>query len=73
MFQGIIHSIAVLLVETRREVDEVRELLGIAREYASALRIEIKRKEYKDDPKRAAELAAYLRTARCSRFTSRCP
>ena len=60
MFQGIIHSIAVLLVETRREVDEVRELLGIAREYASALRIEIKRKEYKDDPKRAAELAAYF-------------
>ena len=60
MFQGIIHSIAVLLVESRREVDEVRELLGIAREYASALRIEIKRKEFKDDPKRAAELAAYF-------------
>jgi hypothetical protein len=37
----------MLLVESRREVDEVRELLGIAREYAVALRIEIKRKEYK--------------------------
>ena len=60
LFTAIIHSIAVLLVESRREVDEVRELLGIAREYAIALRIEIKRKEYKDDMKRQAELAAYF-------------
>ena len=60
LFQGIIHAVAVLLVESRREVDEVRELLGIAREYAVALRIEMKRKEHKEDPKRAAELAAYF-------------
>ena len=60
LFVSIIHSIAVLLVESRREVDEVRELLGIAREYAVALRIEIKRKEFKDDMNRQAELAAYF-------------
>ena len=41
-------------------MDEVRELLGIAREYAVALRIEMKRKEHKEDPVRAAELAAYF-------------
>jgi coatomer protein complex subunit alpha (xenin) len=60
LFVSIIHSITVLLVESRREVDEVRELLGIAREYATALRIEIKRKEFKDDMNRQAELAAYF-------------
>ena len=60
LFQSIIHSVCVLLVESRREVDEVRELLGIAREYAAALRIEMKRKELKEDPVRNAELAAYF-------------
>jgi len=60
LFTAIIHNIALLLVESRREVDEVRELLGIAREYAIALRIEMKRKETKDDVNRQAELAAYF-------------
>ena len=60
LFQSIIHSVCVLLVESRREVDEVRELLGIAREYAAALRIEMKRKELKEDLVRNAELAAYF-------------
>mmetsp|Transcript_6188 Transcript_6188/g.15793 ORF Transcript_6188/g.15793 Transcript_6188/m.15793 type:complete len:347 (+) Transcript_6188:137-1177(+) len=62
LFVSIIHSIAVLLVESRREVDEVKELLSIAKEYAVALRIEIKRKEFKDDASmnRQAELAAYF-------------
>jgi coatomer protein complex subunit alpha (xenin) len=60
VFQSIIHSTCVLLVESRREVDEVKELVSIAREYACALRVEMKRKEYKEDPIRAAELAAYF-------------
>jgi len=42
-----VHSSCVLLVESRREVDEVKELVGIAKEYVCALRIEIKRKEFK--------------------------
>lgn len=41
-----------VVVETRKEVDDVKELLTIAREYCNALRIEIKRKEEKDDPSR---------------------
>lgn len=60
LFQSIVHSSCVLLVESRREVDEVKELVGIAKEYMCALRIEIKRKEFKEDPNRAAELAAYF-------------
>ena len=61
LFVNIIHSITLLSVETRREVDEVKELLAIARDYAVALRIELNRKEVaKSDPNRAAELAAYF-------------
>jgi len=60
-FVNIIHSITLLSVETRREVDEVKELMQIARDYAVALRIEIARKEVaKTDANRAAELAAYF-------------
>ena len=33
---------------------------GTCREYNIALRIELKRKEIRDDPKRVAELAAYF-------------
>lgn len=60
LFQSIIHSVCVLVVESRREVDETKELLSIAREYAAALRIEMKRKEHKEEPVRNAELAAYF-------------
>ena len=60
LFQGIIHATCVLFVDSRREVDETRELVSIAREYACALRVEMKRKEHKEDPTRAAELAAYF-------------
>lgn len=51
-----------MVVESRREVDEVKELLGIAKEYTLALRIELKRKEpaLKDDLLRQSELAAYF-------------
>jgi coatomer protein complex subunit alpha (xenin) len=42
-------------------VDEVKELLGICKEYHIALRCELKRKELReDDVARAAELAAYF-------------
>eukprot|EP00850_Spirogloea_muscicola_P013255 SM000089S23811 [mRNA] locus=s89:157950:162915:- [translate_table: standard] len=59
-FLAILHMIPLVVVDSRKEVDEVKELLGIAKEYALALRIELKRKEMKDDPIRTAELAAYF-------------
>lgn len=60
VFQGILHGITLLVVETRKEVDDVRELVTVARDYTLALKIELKRKEAKDDPVRQAELAAYF-------------
>lgn len=60
LFQGILHSVTLLVVETRKEVDDVRELITVARDYTLALKIELKRKEMKDDAARQAELAAYF-------------
>mmetsp|Transcript_18514 Transcript_18514/g.51859 ORF Transcript_18514/g.51859 Transcript_18514/m.51859 type:complete len:1226 (-) Transcript_18514:342-4019(-) len=60
LFEQILHTIPMLVVESRKEVDEVKELLTIAKNYCVALKIEIKRKEFKDDMKRTAELAAYF-------------
>lgn len=59
-FTSLLHLIPLLVVSSRKEVDDVKELHTIAREYTNALRIEIKRKEFKDDPVRQAELAAYF-------------
>jgi len=62
LFLDILHTIPVVVVDSRKEVDEVKELLGIAKEYALALRIELKRKEpaLKDDSQRQSELSAYF-------------
>lgn len=59
-FDDILHSIPLLVVDSRKEADEVKELLTIARDYNIALRVELKRREVKDQPLRAAELAAYF-------------
>ena len=48
------------MVDSRKEAEEVKELLNIARDYNIALRCEIKRREAKDNLARAAELAAYF-------------
>ncbi|KAH7297052.1 hypothetical protein KP509_26G051100 [Ceratopteris richardii] len=59
-FLGILHMIPLLVVDTRKEVDEAKELIGICKEYVLAIRIELKRKETKDDSVRQQELAAYF-------------
>jgi len=60
IFTGILHTIPLLVVESRREVDEVKELIIIVKEYVLGLKMEIARRELKDDPKRQQELAAYF-------------
>eukprot|EP00899_Mesostigma_viride_P004602 jgi/Mesvir1/14142/Mv12278-RA.1 len=62
LFVSILHTIPLLVVDTRRQVDEVKELLAIVRDYVVALKIELKRKELKEgsEPARQAELAAYF-------------
>lgn len=57
---NILHTIPLIVVESRREVDEVKELIVIVKEYVLGLQMELKRKELKDDPVRQQELAAYF-------------
>lgn len=60
LFTTILLTVPLLVVDSRKEAEEVKELLYIARDYNIALRCEMKRREAKDNPIRAAELAAYF-------------
>ncbi|KAJ8555539.1 hypothetical protein K7X08_013035 [Anisodus acutangulus] len=60
LFLSILHTIPLIVVESRREVDEVKELIIIVKEYVLGLQMEVKRKESKDNPVRQQELAAYF-------------
>lgn len=40
----MLHTIPLTVVESRKEVDDVKELLGICKEYHTGLRCELKRK-----------------------------
>ncbi|KAI5683116.1 hypothetical protein M9H77_04344 [Catharanthus roseus] len=60
LFMSILYTIPLIVVETRREVDEVKELVVIAKEYVLGLKMELKRRELRDDPIRQQELAAYF-------------
>lgn len=59
-FLAILHTIPLVVVETRREVDEVKELIIIVKEYVLGLKMELTRRELKDNPVRQQELAAYF-------------
>ncbi|KAF6256969.1 COPI alpha subunit C-terminus-domain-containing protein [Scenedesmus sp. NREL 46B-D3] len=61
VFVRMLQVVPLMVVEARKEVDEVKELVGICKEYVIALRCELRRKELAaDDAARAAELAAYF-------------
>ncbi|KAF6156180.1 hypothetical protein GIB67_007997 [Kingdonia uniflora] len=60
IFLSILHAIPFIVVETRREVDDVKELIVIAKEYVLGAQLEISRKDHKDNPVRYQELAAYF-------------
>ncbi|KAK4486814.1 hypothetical protein RD792_006593 [Penstemon davidsonii] len=60
LFLSIIHTIPLIVVETRREVDEVKELIVIVKEYVLGLQMELKRRELRENPIRQQELAAYF-------------
>ncbi|KAG1362151.1 coatomer subunit alpha-1 [Cocos nucifera] len=70
-FLGILHTIPLLVVDSRREVDEVKELIQIAREYVLGLKIEVKRKEIKDNAIRQQELAAYFTNCKLQKIHMR--
>mmetsp|Transcript_35920 Transcript_35920/g.99297 ORF Transcript_35920/g.99297 Transcript_35920/m.99297 type:complete len:517 (+) Transcript_35920:2282-3832(+) len=58
-FLQIISSIALVVVNNRQQVNELKELLSICREYITALKLELLRKKT-TDPARQMELAAYF-------------
>jgi len=58
-FVWIIRAVAVTVVHSKQQLNELRELLSICREYISALKIELERKKT-TDPARQMELAAYF-------------
>lgn len=60
LFLSVLQTIPLIVVESRREVDEVKDLIVIAKEYVLGLQLELKRKETKDNPVRQQELAAYF-------------
>jgi coatomer protein complex subunit alpha (xenin) len=57
---SILHTIPLIVVESRREVDEVKELIIIVKEYVLGLKMELNRREIKDSTVRQQELAAYF-------------
>ncbi len=59
LFINILHTIPVVVMDSCREVDEVKELLGISKDYVLALRIELKRKR---DPSLKDETCAKAQT-----------
>uniref|UniRef100_A0A453H749 Coatomer subunit alpha n=1 Tax=Aegilops tauschii subsp. strangulata TaxID=200361 RepID=A0A453H749_AEGTS len=70
-FLNILHTIPLIVVDSRREVDEVKELIEIVREYVLGLRMELKRKELKDNVNRQQELAAYFTNCKLQRVHMR--
>jgi len=57
----ILYQIPLLVVESRTDVEDTRELLEKCREYILACTVELERRKIaKADPKRNCELAAYF-------------
>ncbi|CAG8443593.1 6189_t:CDS:10 [Acaulospora morrowiae] len=63
-FRNILHSILLIAVSKKSEVDEVQQLIEVCREYVIGLTMEQTRRKYPPDnpenTKRALELAAYF-------------
>ncbi|GJN09183.1 hypothetical protein PR202_ga27165 [Eleusine coracana subsp. coracana] len=70
-FLNILHAIPLIVVDSRKEVDEVKELIEIVREYVLGLKMELKRKETRDDVTRQQELAAYFTSCKLQRVHMR--
>lgn len=58
-FLSILHTIPLINIENKSQAKEVNDLLNIAREYVTALRIELLRKD-EANPARQFELACYF-------------
>jgi coatomer protein complex subunit alpha (xenin) len=61
-FVQIFHSLPLIVVSSKKEANEAKDLLNICRDYVTGLRMELQRKDASiaNDPVRQAELAAYF-------------
>lgn len=59
LFRSCLHQLIFCIADTPEQENEVRDILNVAREYVTALEVEMKRKET-TDPTRVVELAAYF-------------
>jgi coatomer protein complex subunit alpha (xenin) len=59
LFTTILHSLLFVIVDSKKEIAEVKELIGLCREYTLGLKLELLRKDV-TDPVRQLELAAYF-------------
>eukprot|EP01135_Chromosphaera_perkinsii_P004839 Nk52_evm3s299 gene=Nk52_evmTU3s299 len=68
-FKSIMHRLPFLVVDTKQDITEAQQLLGICKEYVSGLVMELKRKDIQEQMKtsknpelarRLCELAAYF-------------
>lgn len=59
-FLTVLHTIPLIVVDSKKEVLEVKALVRTAREYALGLKMELKRKALKDDRIRQLHLAVYI-------------
>lgn len=59
-FAKILYMAPFLIVQSRKEEDDVKELITVTSEYMNALLVEMKRREEAGNPTRQAELAAYF-------------
>ena len=61
IFTAALQSVSVACVDSKGELDELREHMSVCREYITAVLVEsTRREEFKDAPARNMELAAYL-------------
>jgi len=60
LFKSVVQSIPMVVTSTRSEASEVRELLEIAREYITAIRLKLAIGDLSGDPVRSTELWAYM-------------
>lgn len=60
VFTSLLHSIPLVVVDTRREADDVKEVLKYASDYHTAIRCQLLQKEPGTPVARQMELAAYF-------------
>jgi len=65
IFEGILAALPLVVVQSRTEANEVKEFIGICREYLLGISTELKRKDLgengeREKPDRVLELAAYF-------------